>query len=77
MSIDLFMNDTCPKCRKPIRRTTVTPHPTRRELAIHSFECADCGPVKTKIISVKPNKSSAEVAAWTSKDARPFFCGWI
>jgi hypothetical protein len=26
--------------------------------------CADCGPVKTKIISLKPNKSSAEVAAY-------------
>jgi hypothetical protein len=36
MSIDLFMNDTCPECRKPIRRTTITPHATRRDLAIHS-----------------------------------------
>jgi hypothetical protein len=41
MSIDLFMNDTCLKCRKPIRRTIVTQHPVRRDLAIHNFECAD------------------------------------
>jgi hypothetical protein len=31
MSIDIFMNDTCPKCRKPIKSTTVTPDSTRRE----------------------------------------------
>jgi hypothetical protein len=54
MSVDLFMNDTCPKCRKPIGPTTVTPHPARRELAIHSFACADCGPVKTKVLLQKP-----------------------
>jgi hypothetical protein len=63
MSIDLSMNDTCPKCCKPIRRTTVKPHPTRRDLAIHKFECADCGPVKTRILLQKPGESRSEVAA--------------
>ncbi len=54
MPIDLFMNDTCPKCRKPIAPTTITPHPTRRDLAIHSFACAGCGAVKTKVLFKKP-----------------------
>jgi hypothetical protein len=57
MSIDLFMNDTCPKCRKPIRETTVTPHPTSRDLAIHNFECADCGLVKSRILLLRPGES--------------------
>ena len=29
-------------------------HPSRRDLALHNFQCADCGPVKTKIISLTP-----------------------
>jgi hypothetical protein len=58
-------------------QSAVELHPSRRDIALENFVCADCGPVKTKIISLKPNKSPAEVAAWTSKDARPFFCGWI
>jgi hypothetical protein len=53
MSIDLFMNDTCLKCRKPVRQTTIKRHPTRRDLAIHNFECVNCGAVKTKILSLK------------------------
>ena len=28
MSLDVFMNDTCPKCRKLIKLTAVEPHPT-------------------------------------------------
>jgi hypothetical protein len=50
MSFDLFMNDTCPRCRKPIRLAAVEQHPTRRDLSVHKFECADCGGVKTKIL---------------------------
>jgi hypothetical protein len=63
MSIDLFMNDTCPKCRKPIRRAAITPHPTRRDLAIHNFDCADCGLVESRIFLVKPSETPAVVAA--------------
>jgi hypothetical protein len=63
MSIDLFMNDTRPKCRKPIKETTVTPHPTRHDLGIHNLECADCGVVRTKILSLKPSESRVEAAA--------------
>jgi len=55
MSFDLFTNDTCPKCRKPIKLTDVARHPTRRDLAVHKFECADCGPVATKILFREPS----------------------
>ena len=50
MSFDLFMDDTCPKCRKPLRLAVIEPHATRRDLAVHKFDCADCGPVRTKIL---------------------------
>jgi hypothetical protein len=47
MSFDLFMDDTCPRCRKPIKLAVIEQHSTRRDLAVHKFECADCGVVKT------------------------------
>jgi hypothetical protein len=68
MSIDIFMNDTCPKCRKPIRLRSITPHPTRYDLAIHNFECADCGVVKTKTLLVKPGMSRSDAAASASEE---------
>jgi hypothetical protein len=63
MSFILFVDETCPKCRKPISQTTIELHPTCRDLALHNFRCADCGPVKTKIISLKPEKRPDELAA--------------
>ena len=59
MSFDLFMNDTCPKCRKPLKPAVIMQHPTRRELAIHKLECANCGAVKTKILFPKPGVVAA------------------
>ncbi len=50
MSFDHFMNDTCPKCRKPIKLAVIEQHQTRRDLSVHKFECADCGEVKAKIL---------------------------
>jgi hypothetical protein len=50
MSIDLFMNDTCPRCRKPIKLAVIEQHQTRGDLSVQKFECADCGGVKTKIL---------------------------
>jgi hypothetical protein len=32
----------------------IEPHPTRPDLALQNFECADCGPIKTRILSLKP-----------------------
>jgi len=44
------MDDPCPKCRKPLRLAVVEQHAIRRDLAVHKFDCADCGRVKTKIL---------------------------
>jgi hypothetical protein len=50
LSFDLYMDDTCPKCRKPLGLAVIEPHATRRDFAVHRFDCADCGRVKTKIL---------------------------
>ena len=50
MSLTLFLNEICPRCRKPIMRGVVESHPSRRDLALQNFECGDCGRVKTKIL---------------------------
>jgi TPP-dependent indolepyruvate ferredoxin oxidoreductase alpha subunit len=65
MSFDLYIDDTCPKCRKPVKIVSIEPHPTRRELALHNFKCVDCGRVKTKVFSVKPSETTLELAART------------
>jgi hypothetical protein len=59
MSLDLFMNDSCPKCRKPIKLAAVGPHPNSRELAVHRFECSSCGRMTTKILYRKPDVAAA------------------
>jgi hypothetical protein len=41
----------------------VMAHPSRTDLALHNFHCADCGPVKTNVISLAPPARSADVAA--------------
>jgi RNase P subunit RPR2 len=56
MSLDLFMNDICPKCRKPLKPAVIEPHPIRRGLAVHKFECSNCGAMQTKILFRKPRK---------------------
>ena len=61
MPFDLFNDDACPKCREPIRQTTVELHPTRRDLSIHNFECANCGIVKTKILLRRAAKPSLKL----------------
>jgi len=63
MSLTLFIHDTCPKCHKPIMQAIIEPHPTRRDLALQNFECADCGAVKTKVLSLKSREPSPELAA--------------
>jgi hypothetical protein len=51
------INETCPRCRKPVTVATVEPHPSRPAVALHSFECVDCGPVITKSVSLQTDKS--------------------
>jgi hypothetical protein len=63
MPFDPFNDDTCPKCRKPIRPAPVEQHPTRRDLAIHNFQCATCGIVITKVLFRKPAKPSLKLVS--------------
>ncbi len=64
------MDDTCPKCRKPLRLAVIKPHTTRRDLAVHKFDCADCGHVKTKILFRKQAElTDSTVSALNSKEA--------
>jgi hypothetical protein len=63
MPLTFFVDEICPKCRKPIKIAVIELHPSRPDLAVHNFECADCGPVRAKLISLKPPKQSASAAA--------------
>jgi hypothetical protein len=58
MSLILSSGEICPKCRKPLMQGVVEAHPSRRDLALHNFQCADCGPVKTKILTLTPKTDS-------------------
>jgi hypothetical protein len=63
MPFILYIDDTCPKCGKPIWQTTIDRHPSHPDLAIHNYHCADCGPVTASVVSLKPGKSAGELAA--------------
>ena len=63
MSFIVYAENVCPRCRKAIMQSVIERHPSHRDLALHNFICAECGPVKTKIISLKPGESRPEVAA--------------
>jgi RNase P subunit RPR2 len=52
MSLVLSRGEICPKCHEPLMQAVVEAHPSRRDIAYHNFECADCGPIKTKVISL-------------------------
>jgi hypothetical protein len=66
MPLVLSTGEICPKCRKPTLQGVVEAHPSRRDLALHNFQCADCGPIKTKIISLKPGgpRPNCQPAGW-------------
>lgn len=55
-AIHFRVNGRCPRCGKPVRLATIEPHPTRNDVALHNYECADCGPVRTKIIPLRNEK---------------------
>jgi hypothetical protein len=63
MPFTLYINDTCPKCGEPIWQTTIDQHPSRADLAVYNYHCADCGAVQAKVISLKPGRTVAEAAA--------------
>ena len=54
MSFTLFIDTPCPKCHEPVKVRAIELHLARRELAIQYFQCADCGDVEAKFISLKP-----------------------
>jgi phage FluMu protein Com len=63
MSLTLFIDDTCPRCRKPVKLSVIEAHPTSRHLAIHNYQCIDCGPVLAKVISLKQDEPPQRTAA--------------
>jgi transposase-like protein len=62
MSLSLNYNDPCPRCGKMTVQSEIEPHPSRTDIAIQRFRCADCGPVKTKVLSLLSHKQSTEIA---------------
>ena len=65
MPFTLYVDYICPKCRKPTMQAVVELHPTNPDLALQNFECAECGPVKTKIISLMPKTDFSPHVATT------------
>jgi RNase P subunit RPR2 len=63
MSLSFYLKDPCPRCRKPLISAVIERHPIRSDIAVRKVECADCGPVKTETISLKPVKRSPGLAA--------------
>jgi hypothetical protein len=55
------VSEICPRCRKPVTLAIVEPHPTRTDVALHSLECADCGPVGTRAVSLRADRSPPEL----------------
>jgi len=46
--------DTCPRChRQVLMLFEFEPHPSNQNLALQNFTCPSCGPVRTKILSMK------------------------
>ena len=63
MSLNLPYKDTCPRCRKLTMQSVIEAHPRRKDVALQNFRCADCGPVKAIVHSLKPGKPSPDLAA--------------
>jgi hypothetical protein len=61
MSLRFFIDDPCPKCRKPVKFAEIDLHPNRPDLAIYKYHCIDCGPVDAMTISLKPGQAEQTV----------------
>ncbi len=71
MSFRLPWFDKCLKCQRPTMWATIDSHPTDRELAVQKFYCADCGFIKTGLISLKPPSKPRRVpVAWPNATHR-------
>jgi transcription initiation factor IIE alpha subunit len=53
------IKDRCPKCHNPVQLATIEPHPTKQDIALHYFNCIDCGPVMVKVHSLKKIERAA------------------
>ena len=62
-SLTLFIDDTCPKCRKSVKVAEIDLHPSRPDLAVYNYHCIDCGTVKAKVLSLTPKKLPPDLAA--------------
>jgi transposase-like protein len=59
----------CPRCRKAISLATIEVHPTRPEIAHQNYMCVDCGPVITKIISLREKNAQVSLVRGTHESA--------
>ena len=53
MPLNFVVDDKCKRCGKPITLAVIELHPTRADAALQSLECAECGHVKTKTLSLR------------------------
>jgi len=67
MPLTFYFKDPCPKCSKPIMYAVVEAHPNCRDLALHKLHCADCGPIKTILLSLKPVKPPSETISMAAR----------
>ena len=74
MSFQRLAFDSCPRCYKPVKLATIEPSPARNNLVLHNFTCADCGNVKTKVISLKPGEPLPQPTAYGARGARRLTC---
>jgi hypothetical protein len=63
MSLTLFIDDPCPRWRKPVKVAEIDPHPSRPDLAVYTYHCVDCGIVSGKVMPLTSKKLPPDLAA--------------
>jgi len=53
MALHFIVDESCPKCREPVKLAVVDLHPKLSETATHTLKCSFCGFEKIKIFSIK------------------------
>jgi uncharacterized Zn finger protein len=48
MQFESSVQNGCPICGKDTTLATIEHHPTHPERELHTYQCIDCGPVRTK-----------------------------
>ena len=61
MRVQNIVQNPCPICGKETALAVIEPHPTHPETELHTYNCANCGPVKTT--SVRPRSGGLTRAA--------------